>query len=232
MGGETASLRWLAVMSGVAPLAEPAFAGAWTQKAGEQQWITTVSRETGDFGETWRTDNYGEAGFGGGWGVNLSIDSEIHASDEFDDRVGLRAGVQKSFALTDRASFSVTASMLGGESVDGPDCQGSGYEARAAIGTSFAIAGREGFINLEGAAKSRESCDRQLIELATGIEVVRNLDFVVKGWVEDGAFVHSEKIEPSLLYSFEKSKIGIGWRREVSGAFKEEGWLVTYREMY
>ena len=49
MGGGTASFRWLAVISGVAPLAEPAFAGAWTQKAGEQQWIATGSHATRDF---------------------------------------------------------------------------------------------------------------------------------------------------------------------------------------
>ena len=64
MGGGTASFRWLAVMSGVAPLAEPAFAGAWTQKAGEQQWITTVSYATGEFGDAWRADDHVDVGFG------------------------------------------------------------------------------------------------------------------------------------------------------------------------
>jgi hypothetical protein len=226
MGGGTASLRWLATFAGIAPLAAPAFAGAWSQKAGEQQFIATLSRETGDFDEAWRTSDHAEYGFGGGWAANLKAEGELRFGDTTEDRWGVALGAKKAFAIGDRASFSVQASLLGGESIDGPDCQGSGYETRAALGTSFAIGGREGFVNIEGAAKTREDCSRQLIELTTGIEVAPHLNLIVKGWSEDGTFAHSEKIEPSLLYSFGNTTIGVGWRQEVSGEFEEKGWVV------
>jgi hypothetical protein len=70
-------------ISGIAPLTEPAFAGAWTQKAGEQQRIATVSRGGGDFGEAWPADDRIEAGFGRGWGVNLKVVGEVRIAETF-----------------------------------------------------------------------------------------------------------------------------------------------------
>jgi hypothetical protein len=70
----------------------------------------------------------------------------------------------KSFALTDRAAFSVQASFIGGESLLQLDeCQGDGYEVRAAIGTSFALLGREGFVNAQAGRRSRGDCERNLL---------------------------------------------------------------------
>jgi hypothetical protein len=230
MGGGSASLRWLAVISGVAPLAEPAFAGAWTQKAGEQQWIATVSRETGDFGQAWRADDYVEAGFGGGWGLNLKVEGEIRIADTFDDRTAVRAGLQKSFALGDRGSFSVAASWLGGEALDGPECQSDGYEARTALGTSYALGSREGFVNVEAAWRARgENCERGLIEAAAGIEVAQNWSVQVKAWHEEGDGALSAKAEASLIHDFGPIDVGLGWREEISGAFDEKGWIVSAR---
>jgi hypothetical protein len=227
MSGGIASLRWLATLVGIAPLASPAFAGAWSQKAGEWQMIAQVSRETGDFDDAWRATDQIEGGFGGGWAANLKLEGEMKVGSDVDQRQSITLGAKKAFALGDRGSFSIQASVLGGESIDGPDCQGSGYEARAAIGTSFALGGREGFVNLEGAAKSREECDRSLIELTTGFEVAPKLDLIVKGWSEDGSFAHSEKVETGLLYSFGNLSVGAGWREEISGEFEEKGWVVS-----
>lgn len=233
MGGGAASLRWLAVMSGVAPLAEPAFAGAWTQAAGDHQWTLSVSRETGDFGETWRADDYIELGFGGGWGANLKVEGEIRLDDAFDDRTGFRAGLQKSFALGDRGSFSVMASYLGGEALDGPECTSSGYEARTAIGTSFAIAGRESFVNAEAAWRARgDDCERGLVEVAAGVEVVPKVSVLVKAWHEEGDGALSTKAEASLIYDFGPFALGLGWREEISGEFEEQGLLASARARF
>jgi hypothetical protein len=230
MNGGTASVRWLAVMSGVAPLAEPACAGAWTQKAGDQQWIATVSRETGEFGEAWRADDYIDVGFGGGWGVNLKVEGEVRVQDTLDDRTGFRAGLQKSFALGDRASFSVMGSWLGGEALDGPECTSNGYEARTAVGTSYAIGGREGFVNVEAAWRARgDDCERGVIEAAAGIEFAPKWNVLVKAWHEEGDGALSAKAEASLLYDFGPLALGVGWREEVSGAFDEKGLILTAR---
>jgi hypothetical protein len=233
MVGGSASLRWLVVISGVAPLAAPAFAGAWTQKAGESQTISSVSRETGDFGEAWRSDEYLETGFGGGWGFNLKVEGEIRIADTYDDRTAFRAGLQKSFALGERASFSVIASWLGGEALDGPECESDGYEARTALGSSYAIGSREAFVNLEAAWRARgEDCERGVIEAAAGIEFAPRWSVLVKAWHEEGDGALSAKAEASLVHDFGPMAVGLGWREEISGAFEERGWLVTARAAY
>lgn len=231
--GGKASLRWIVVMSGAAPLAEPAYAGAWTQKPGDVQMTSSLSRESGDFGQTWRADDYAEAGFEGGWGFNLKIEGEIRIADAFDDRTAFRAGVQKSFALGDRASFSVSGSYLGGEALDGPECQSDGYEARTALGTSYAIGSREAFVNVEAAWRTRgDDCGRGVIEAAAGIEFAPKWNLLVKTWREEGDGALSAKVEASLIHDFGPLAIGLGWREEVSGAFDEKGWVVSAQTMF
>jgi hypothetical protein len=129
-------------------LAQPAVAGAWSQDKGDLQMIVTLSRETGDFDESWRASDHFEAGFGGGWATNLKAETEVS--------LAMRPTIARALRWVTAPRFQLGASLLGGESIDAPDCEGSGYETRAAIGTSFAAGGREGFVNLEGAAKSRE----------------------------------------------------------------------------
>jgi hypothetical protein len=227
MGRGTASVRWLATFAGIAPLAGPAFAGAWTPGAGVQQTFVTVSREENDFGEVWRSDAFSEHGFGGGWALNLKVENETRIETSQDDHTGFRLGLQKSFGLGDRASVSVSATYLGGESLDGPDCLGEGYEMRAAVGTSFALGGREGFVNLEGASKTRNDCTRETLEIASGIEFAPKWKFVAKAWSEKESFADSVKAEANLLRDFGPLTVGLGWREEVSGEFEEKGWVVS-----
>ncbi|MDP3736950.1 MAG: hypothetical protein Q8R02_06150 [Hyphomonadaceae bacterium] len=226
--GGTAGVRWLAVFSGVAPLAEPAFAGAWTQPANASQSISTISREENAVGETWRADDFGEYGLGGGWGFNLKFENETRITTASDNRLGFHAGVQKSFALGDRSSFSMIATYLGGESLDGPDCQGQGYETRAALGTSYSLGERNGFVNAEVGWRSRGSCEREMFEVTAGIDIAPRIGFVAKAWNEDGTFAQSTKLESTLLYEWDDElAIGFGWREELSGDFEEQGWVLS-----
>ena len=217
------------MLSGIAPLAEPAFAGAWTQPAKESQSITTVSREESAFGENWRADTLSEFGLGGGWGFNLKIENETRIFTDTENRTGFRAGVQKSFAFNERTSVAVIATYLGGESMDGPDCDSEGYETRAALGTSYPVLGREAFINAEVGWKSRGAdCEREVYEITAGIEVAPRLSFMAKAWSEDGEFGQSTKTESTLLYDWDDTlSIGLGWREEVSGDFEEKGWVLS-----
>ncbi len=232
--GGGAGARWVLAISGAAAFAPSAWAGAWTLPADKRQTITTVSRETNDVGETWRADDFDEFGLGGGWAFNLKVETENRFGLENDSRTSIRAGVQKSFAIGDRASFSVTGSYLNGESLDGLDCEGEGYETRAAIGTSFNLLGREGFVNVEGASKVRDdTCHRTSFEVTAGVEVVRKLTVIGKAWTEDGSFAHTTKVEGTLLYAWDnKLSIGAGWREEISGDFEEKGWVVSVWRKY
>lgn len=226
--GGTASVRWLAVFTGVAPLAEPAFAGAWTQPISGSQTISSISREEHSAGETWRADNFGEYGLGGGWGFNMKFETEMRFTTDDDKRLGFHAGVQKSFPIGERASFSMIATYLGGESLDGPDCLGQGYETRAAIGTSFSMGEREGFVNAELGWRARGSCQREVFEVTAGIDIAPSIGLVAKVWNDDSTFAQSTKAETTLLYELaDDFAIGFGWREELSGDFEEQGWVLS-----
>jgi hypothetical protein len=204
-----------------------AHAGAWSLPEGEQTWFATVSRESGDFGQAWRADDFNEIGLGDGWGLNGKVESEIRIGSTYDDRSGVRIGVQKAFAIGERASFSVQASLLAGESLDGPECLGGGYEARAAVGTSFAMLGREAFVNVEIGHRVRDQCERTVMEFATGVELARAWNLGLKTWQDGSGSSASAKAEISTSYDLGFIALGVGWRQEISGNFNEKGWVVS-----
>lgn len=233
MVGGRAGTRTLLFLMGTTSLAQPAFAGAWAVPEGKQQWFANVSRETGDFGEAWRADDYTEYGLGDGWALTAKVETEIRIGDTYDDRSGFKLGVHKAFALTDRASFAFQASLIGGEAMDGIECIGDGYEARAAIGTSFSLFGREGFVNGEVAHRSRSGgCERSGAEVAAGLEFLPDWNLTVKAWTDEGGGSRSTKAEAGLSRNFGLFSAGIGWREEISGEFEEKGWVVTARAAF
>ena len=232
MVGGRAGARSVLLLAGAGALAQPAEAGAWAIAEGVQQWFANISRETGDFGEAWRADDFTEYGLGDGWVINAKVESEIRISDFYDDRSAFRLGVMKSFALTDRAAFAVQASFIGGEAMDGLECAGEGYELRAAIGTSFSLFGREGFVNTEAARRSRGSCDRDVIEVATGLEFAPDWNLTLKAWGEQGRDSRSAKAEVGLSRDFGVFSVGAGWREEISGEFEEKGWVLSARAAF
>lgn len=220
--------RWALCAVAGGAMAGEAVAGAWTQQPGERLEISTVSRETGDFGESWTSDLHVEYGFAGGWGANAKIASQFRYGAIEDDRFTMEAGVQRSFALGDRAAFAVKGSVLGAEALDGPDCQGLGYEARAAIGSSRKLIGREAFLNFEVARRERaDGCTRALAEVAAGIDLAPKWRTLVKAWREDGDGAQTAKVEAGLFREFGKYSAGLGYRREISGTYEESGVVVS-----
>lgn len=226
MVGGGVRLRGVMLLAASSPLAPIAHAGAWSVPEGKQQWYATVSRETGDFGQAWRADDFTEVGVGDGWQVVTKFESQISIGDTYDDRSGFRVGVQKAFAIDDRTSFSLLASYLGGESLDGAECVGGGYEVRAAIGRSFALGDREGYVNVEAGHRARDDCERNVLEVAAGLEFAPSWNLGLKAW-QDGGSDGSAKAELNLGYDLGFVGVGIGWRQEISGNFEEKGWIVS-----
>lgn len=208
-------------------LAPAAEAGAWALAEGAQQTFATISRETGDFGESWRADDFYEAGLGDGWALNAKFETNLRISDVYDDRSGFRLGVIKAFGLGERASVSIQASFLGGESLDGPECAGEGWEARAAVGTSFSLAGREAYVNLEAGRRFRGDCERGVLEFASGLEIAAGWSLSLKAWQDGPSGAGSAKAEVAISRDLGPLSLGVGWREEISGNFEEKGWLVT-----
>jgi len=227
MVGEQGLLRGAALIFTCGALAPSANASAWALAEGVQQTFATISRESGDFGQSWRADDYTELGLGDGWALNAKIETNIRISDVYDDRSGFRFGLMKAFALGERGSVSVQASFLGGESLDGPECAGEGWEARAAVGTSFSLAGREGYVNLEAGRRFRGECERGVVEVATGLEFAPDWSLGVKAWQDGTTSAGSAKAEIAISRDFGPLALGVGWREEISGNFEEKGWLVS-----
>lgn len=227
MVGEQALLRGAVLIVAGGALTPQAHASAWALAEGVQRTFATVSRESGDFGQSWRADDYTELGLGDGWALNAKVETNIRINEIYDDRSGFRLGVIKAFALGERGSVSVQASFLGGESLDGPECAGEGWEARAAIGTSFALAGREGYVNLEAGRRFRGDCERGVIEFASGLEFAPDWSMTFKAWQDGPSSSGSAKAEIAINRDFGPLAVGVGWREEVSGNFEEKGWLVS-----
>lgn len=205
-----------------------ALAGAWVQAPGERLDISNVSYERGEFGENWTSDLHVEYGVADGWGISAKIASQFRYGLIEEDRFTIEAGVQRSFAIGERAAFAIKGSVLGAEALNGPDCQGLGYEARASLGASRQVFGREAFVNVEAARREREEgCTRGLVEVAAGIDVAPKWRTMVKAWNEDGDGARSTKVEAGLFREFGRYSAGLGYRREVSGVFEESGIVVS-----
>jgi hypothetical protein len=216
--------------SGAAACAQHAVAGAWVQQPGHHQQITDVSRERGDFGETWHTSALSEYGLGKNWGGHLKVDTQIREDQNYDDRTSWDAGLQRAFNLGPQAGvISVGGSLLAGEALEGPDCRGNGYELRAAYGLSGKVAGHNGFVNVEAAVNERGSaCRRNLVEGAAGLDITPKFHVIVKAWSETGDKARSAKAEADLLYDINKKySAGLGYRQEISGAFNESGFVAS-----
>lgn len=135
--------------------------------------------------------------------------------------------MQKAFAIGERGSVAVSASVLAGESLDGPECIGEGFEARAAIGTSFNVWGREDFVNVEAGQRSRGGCDRSVLEFFSGYDFAPSWMLGFKSWSEGAAETGSAKAEVMLGNDFDILSVGVGWREEISGNFDEKGCVLV-----
>jgi hypothetical protein len=224
--------RWkrrLLLATGGMLTAGEAAAGAWSHAAGEGLQIATVSKETGEFGDGWRADILFESGLGGGWDVTLKTQSLVRTNFTYDERSTYEAGVRKSFVLGPGSVAAVQASVLGGESLTGPACEGTGYEARAHYGVSRALGSGSVFADLGAAVRERGAdCRRTLVDLTVGVDVGPTWQALGKVWSERGDGAESAKVEALLLRDFGDYDLGLGYRREISGQFEEEAILVSY----
>jgi hypothetical protein len=117
---------------------------------------------------------------------------------------------------------------LEGEALEGPDCRGNGFATRTARGHSFELGGRDGFVLVEGAFRSRGFAGGRIVtEPAVGSDIGLGFRATARAYTEQGDGARSAKVEAMLLYNFGKYSAGFGYRREVSGAFKEQGLVVS-----
>jgi hypothetical protein len=123
---------------------------------------------------------------------------------------------------------SVQGAWLGAEGLKGPQCENAGYEARTAAGVSRMFGDRSGYLNVEAAWRSRGAlCEGRLVEIAGGLDLTDHWRLGAKAWSDRSDGDASDKVELSVFRDFERFSLGVGYRREVSGAFGESGWLAS-----
>lgn len=228
-GRRRAAARLALLAAGAGAASQEALAGAWSHAAGDGQQIATFSKEAGEFGTGWRTDILVEGGLGGGWDLALKTQTLLRTDFTYDERSTYEAGVRRSFPLGPNSVVAVQGAVIGGESLGVDACEGVGFEARGAYGISGRVGDRNVYANLEGAYRLRgDQCRRSLMEVAVGAEIAPKWRAVGKAWAETGDGTPSAKVEGLVLYDFETYSLGLGYRREVSGRFEEEGILLSY----
>lgn len=227
MGSIAGKWKQLSLLAlGSAPLAPVSYAGAWTQTDGERLEITSVSRETGDFGETWLSELYIEQGVTSRWSVIGKVATQTRFADSGrKERTAGDVGLRRSFELGSRTSLAIQAGVVVGDTLLDENCSGTGYEARLALGRSW---GKTGFVNVEAGMRSRgDACDRLLSEVSSGVNVSDDWRVLGKVMSDVGKYGHSTKAEATLFREFETFSLGLGYRGEISGKFEESGVVVA-----
>jgi hypothetical protein len=122
----------------------------------------------------------------------------------------------------------VQASVIGGDALDGPLCEGVGYEARAMVGTSWNLGGRNAFVNAEAGWKTRGgACERALVEVSAGVDITEKWRTIAKAWTEGGEGRPAAKAELGLYRDFGDYSLGLGYREEISRSFTESAVMVV-----
>lgn len=96
---------------------------------------------------------------------------------------------------------------------------------RAAIGTFFSLVSRNGLVNVEAGHRARNECQRNVFEVATGLEFARSWNLGRKAR-HDGGSDGSSKAQPNLGCNFDGLSVGVGLREEISWNFEKKGWVV------
>ena len=124
----------------------------------------------------------------------------------------------------------------GGEAIGGTiwGCDTVGGEARLSFGGGGRTErGRDWFTFVDGAIREHGTCRRQRIEAGYGREIARNWFTVNKVFLEIGTNdARSAKFETVVSRRFGKLELGLGYRQEFGGRFRENGLIVSLERRF
>ena len=203
-----------------------AFAGAWTQAKGDGYRATSVSRERGDFGESWRHESYLEYGLTPRYTLSGKLETLWRLDAQFSDRTTGELSIRRQLYRTENSVVSIQAGALLGEALEGDTCEGEGGEVRLSYGRNLNLSGKAAYVVVAAAHRKRGTCDRNKVDFAVGVDLSENWNVQVKAFGETGGG-DSLKLETMLSQKIRESYLGIGVREEVGGQFNETGVFVS-----
>ena len=224
--------RWgvvVAAMEGVRQLSglSIAHAGAWTHERDAGYSSLDMQRESSEFGSAWRSESYLEFGATDRLTVVTKAETLQRDQDGGEDRLAGLVAVRREFVQVEGLVLSGQLGTLFGESLEGPVCEGVGVESRIMAGWSGATGGRNVWLNAETGFRNQGGCGRWKTDLAAGLDLNDDWRTQAKAYWQSGDGPRSLKVEAGIARRMGEQFIGVSYRREIGGAFEEEGWILS-----
>jgi len=219
-----------------AGLSLPAEAGPWTRQKGAGYTQAAILGQNIDGVGAVRGELYGEYGVTSKWTLNAQLEGvtfpELAGFDQFAYRFTGRRQIWKKGIW--RAA--IEGGVVGGEAIGGTlgGCDTVGGEARLSFGGGGRTEkGGDWFTFLDGAIREHGNCRRQRIEAGYGRKIVGNWFTVNKVFLENGTDdAGSAKFETVLSRRFGKLELGLGYRQEFGGRFRENSLILSLERRF
>ncbi|WP_233355192.1 hypothetical protein [Hirschia maritima] len=198
-----------------------AVAGAWVQEKDAGYQYIGVSYEDGDFGRGWRQDSYIEYGLKENWTVVGKLETVWRQHLNYNDRSSGKIGIRRPIWRRENWSIVGHSAFFVGEQLDDQSCGGFGGEIGGAIGYSGKFNGKPAYAFTNSAIGARQGCEHATTDFVVGIQPTKLWDIQVKAFAEKFPGREFVKMEIGASRKVQKSFVGVGIRKEISGAFEE-----------
>jgi len=219
----------LLIHCGFAPLA---VAGPWGQGDGNTYAEIAVLGQRIDGVGAARGELYAEYGVTDKWTVIGQLEGVTFPALSGQDQFAYRATVRRQIWQKGAFLAAFEGGVVGGEAIGGTigGCDSVGGEARLSVGASGKTRrnDRSWFGFVDGVIREHGNCRRQRIEAGYGQEIFPNWWSVNKVYLETGTGeAQSIKLDSKISRKFGANELGLGYRQEVSGRFREIGVVVS-----
>lgn len=213
-------------------MAFPAAAGPWGQGDGNVYAEIAVLGQRIDGVGAARVELYGEYGVSDKWTAIGQLEGVTFPALSGQDQFAYRATFRRQIWQKGRFIAAFEGGVVGGEAIGGTigGCDSVGGEARLSIGASGKTKRNErswfGFA--DAVIREHGNCRRQRIEAGYGQEIFPKWWSVNKVYLETGTGdAQSIKLDSKISRQFGANELGLGYRQEVSGRFREIGIVVS-----
>lgn len=205
-----------------------ASAGPWGQGAGNTYAEIAVLGQRIDGAGAVRGELYAEYGVTDKWTVISQLEGVTFPALDGQDQYAYRATIRRQFWQNGRFTAAFEGGVAGGEAIGGTigGCDTVGAEARISLGATGQTKrnDRSWFAFADGVVREHGNCRRQRIEAGFGQEIWPKWWTVNKVYLETGTGnARSIKLDSKISRQFGRNELGIGYRQEVGGRFREIG---------
>ena len=209
-----------------------ASAGPWGQGAGNTYAEIAVLGQRIDGIGAARGELYAEYGLTDKWTLIGQLEGVTFPALQGQDQYAFRATARRQFWQKGRFSAAFEGGLVGGEAIGGTigGCDSVGGEARISLGATGRTKRNERawFAFVDGAIREHGNCRRQRIEAGFGREIRPKWWTVNKVYLETGTDnARSIKLDSKISRQFGRNELGLGYRQEVGGRFREIGVVVS-----